>query len=313
MSLIQTALYQQINDSPLQVISHPLLTDANLTLSIKRDDLLHSDISGNKWRKLKYNLLYAEANNIEHLLSFGGAFSNHIHALAAASNHFNFNVTGIIRGEAHYASNPTLSKAQQWGMKLAFVDRKTYRLKDQTCYLNDLKTVYPNTHIIPEGGSNELAIPGVEEIVGELKRQSTQTIDHIFTATGSAGTLSGLISGVLKHSPDTQVHGIAVLKNAEYLREKITEFVPLHKQVDWHLHCDFHEGGYGKISSELSDFCHSFTQQTQIPIEPIYTGKMLYAIWQLIEQGYFKPGEHIVALHTGGLQGLAGLKEQNKF
>jgi len=313
MSFIENILSQLINDSPLQVITHPKLTAKQLTLSIKRDDLLHSDISGNKWRKLKHNLLYAEKNNIKHLISFGGAFSNHIHAIAAASYHLQFKATGIIRGEAHYASNPTLSQAQQWGMQLQFIDRKTYRQKEHIEYLQQLQLQHPNAYIIPEGGSNKLAIPGVEEIVKELIQQTEQPIDHLFTATGSAGTLSGLISGALKYTPATQVHGIAVLKNAQYLTQKVAHFVPDHKQLNWSLHTQYHEGGYAKISPALAHFCHTFTQQTQIPIEPVYTGKMLYALWQLIEQDYFTAGSHIVAVHTGGLQGLAGLKEQQKF
>ena len=247
------------------------------------------------------------------MLSFGGAYSNHIHALAAAAHYFNFNVTGIIRGEAHYASNPTLSQAQAWGMQLQFVDRKTYRLKEQQDYLAQLALDHPDTYIIPEGGTNTFAIPGVEEVVSELIQQTPQPIDHLFTATGSAGTLSGLISGAIKHSPNTQVHGIAVLKNAEYLTAVVPELVPEAQSINWQLHTQYHEGGYGKVSPKLAEFCKHFTQHTQIPIEPIYTGKMLYALWQMIEQGDFAEGANIVAVHTGGLQGLAGLKEQQKF
>jgi len=317
MSLIETTLSQEIAQSPLQVISHPLLTEKNIFLSVKRDDLIHPTISGNKWRKLKFNLLHAEAQGIKNLLSFGGAYSNHIHALAAAAHLFNFNVTGIIRGEAHYASNPTLSQAQAWGMQLQFVDRKTYRLKAQQDYLTQLALDYPNTYLIPEGGTNAFAIPGVEEVVSELMQQipqhNIQQIDHLFTATGSAGTLSGLISGAIKHSPNTKVHGIAVLKNADYLNQVVPELVPNATQVNWQLHTQFHEGGYGKVSTALAEFCQQFTSHTQIPIEPIYTGKMLYALWQMIAQNKFAEGSHIVALHTGGLQGLAGLKEQQKF
>jgi 1-aminocyclopropane-1-carboxylate deaminase len=312
MSFTDNFLYKQFNVSPLQVVTHPLLTDKKVQLTIKRDDLIHPDIAGNKWRKLKYNLLYAEAHKKTHLLSFGGAFSNHIHALAAACYHFPFQATGIIRGEAHYASNPTLAQAQQWGMTLQFVDRKTYRLREQPEYLARLQEQYPEAHLIPEGGSNALAIAGVEEIVTELMEQHAGTIDHLFTATGSAGTLAGLISGVAKYSPTTQVHGIAVLKNAHYLQNQIKQWLNEEK-VSWHLHTNNHEGGYGKISKPLADFCHQFTHQTHIPIEPIYTGKMLYALWQLIEQDYFETGSNIVAIHTGGLQGLAGLKLLNKF
>lgn len=313
MSFLQTKSFRLINDSPVQVISHPLLKMAKVTLSIKRDDLLHPDISGNKWRKLKYNLDYAKNNNITQLLSFGGAFSNHIHALAAAGFHFNFKTTGIIRGEAHYASNPTLSQAQRWHMQLKFVDRKTYRLRDNQDYLNALQLQYPDAYLIPEGGSNQLALRGVEEVISELTEQIQPPIDHVFTATGSAGTLSGLISGAIKHAPETQIHGVAVLKNADYLKKTIKNFIPQHQQINWHLHTQFHEGGYAKVTPHLANFCSQFTAQTKIPIEPVYTGKMLYGLWQLIAQGYFPAGTHIVALHTGGLQGLAGLKEQHKY
>ncbi|WP_413692369.1 1-aminocyclopropane-1-carboxylate deaminase/D-cysteine desulfhydrase [Pseudoalteromonas sp. KJ10-2] len=199
------------------------------------------------------------------------------------------------------------------GMKLNFVDRKTYRLKEKADYLQQLQQQNPKVYILPEGGTNHLAIPGVAEIITELKQQHIGPVDHIFTATGSAGTLAGLISGALQQSPNTQLHGVAVLKNADYLRETIKQLVNKEHQVSWHLHTENHEGGYGKISQALSQFCHQFTQQTQVPIEPVYTGKMFYALWQLIEQNHFPKGTKIVALHTGGLQGLAGLKLLNKF
>jgi len=313
MSFIKSTLYQTMGHSPLQVLTHPLLTKKSITVSVKRDDLLHPDISWNKWRKLKYNLLYAEANNINRLISFGGAFSNHIHALAAACHHFKFQATGFIRGEAHYASNSTLSQVQKWGMELQFIDRKTYRLKAQEAYLTSLQAQYPDAYIIPEGGSNKLAVPGVEEVIEELIQQCHQPIDHIFTATGSAGTLAGLISGALKYSPNTIVNGIAVLKDAHYLTQTVKDFIEREEKISWHLHTDFHDGGYGKISPALANFCRQFTSDTDIPIEPIYSGKMFYALWQLIEQDHFPVGTHIVALHTGGLQGLAGLKAQKRF
>jgi len=313
MTQPKSSLFTPFTASPLQVLTHPLLIAKGITLSIKRDDLLDPEISGNKWRKLKYNLIHAQENNLQHLISFGGAFSNHIHALAAASHRFNFKVTGIIRGEAHYAKNPTLSQAQKWGMQLQFVDRKTYRLKEQTDYLQHLQSQYINAYIIPEGGSNKLALPGVEEIIEELIQQTKQPIDHLFTATGSAGTLAGLISGALKHNLTTKVHGVAVLKGADYLKDNVQALVPNANNVSWHLHTNFHEGGYAKISSDLSEFCKQFIKQTEVPIEPIYTGKMFYAVWQLIEQDYFQPGTNIVLLHTGGLQGLAGLQQQQKF
>lgn len=309
---IEQKLSKLIFHSPLQAIKHPLLTQKQIFLSIKRDDLLHPDVSGNKWRKLKYNLIHAHQSGYQHLLSFGGAYSNHIHALAAACYHLNLKCSAIIRGEAHFANNPTLTDARSWGMDLHFVDRKTYRLREQSDYLLKLQKQFPDALIIPEGGSNKQALLGVAEIVEELFVESQREIDHLFTATGSAGTLSGLINGVKKQQMDTKVHGIAVLKGADYLLDKVQNFIN-QESTNWYLHSQFHHGGYAKITPELKLFCQTFTQATGVPIEPIYTGKMFYALWQLIEQDYFHKGEHIVALHTGGLQGLAGLKKHNKL
>jgi len=313
MDFIASTLPDLTHYSPLQKVNHPLLLTKGITLSIKRDDLIHPDISGNKWRKLKHNLIYAKENNRNQIITFGGAFSNHIHALAAAAYHLKLNTIGIIRGEAHYASNPTLSQAKKWGMQLQFVDRYNYRLKEEKSYLEKLQLDYPEAFIVPEGGSNKLAIPGVVEVIAELLQQCEQPIDHLFTATGSGGTLAGLISGALQYTPKTNIHGVAVLKDANYLGNKVSNMVSDISPARWQLHTQFHEGGYGKISQPLALFCQDFSRITNIPIEPIYTGKMLFALWQLITNDYFSPGSNIVALHTGGLQGLAGLKLMNKF
>lgn len=310
---IEQKLNNLIGHSPLQVVNHPLLDKKQLSLSIKRDDLLHPDISGNKWRKLKYNLIHAQQIGCQHLISFGGAYSNHIHALAAASYHLQLQATGVIRGEPHFIENPTLTAARKWAMQLQFVDRKTYRLREQSAFLDSLQKQFPDAFIIPEGGSNQYALPGVKEIVAELVLQTTKPIDHIFTATGSAGTLSGLLLGAQQYTPNTKVHGVAVLKGADYLLPKVQAFTHCKDNLNWQLHLQFHGGGYAKVSRDLQQFCQQFTQQTSIPIEPIYTGKMFYGLWQLIEQDFFNKGQHIVAIHTGGLQGLAGLKAQNKI
>ena len=301
-----------ISASPLQTICHPLLTEHGLTLQIKRDDLLHKDISGNKWRKLKFNLLSAAQADIKHIVSFGGAFSNHIHALAAAGYHFGFKTTAIIRGESFYAENPTLSQARKWGMELEFVDRKTYRLRHDDAYLESLQSQYPDAIIVPEGGTNDLALQGMFETCSEIIEQSQQPINHVITATGSGGTIAGLIAGFSKQNQTAiKVTGIAVLKQAEYLNEVITQLVDtqaLKNTNDWQLHTEFHHGGYAKTPPELTTFCTAFSEQTGVPIEPIYTGKMFFALFKLIEQGYFKQGDNLIALHTGGLQGNAGLK-----
>lgn len=306
-----------ISDSPLQSIDLALLREKKITVSVKRDDLLHPYISGNKWRKLKFNLIEARKQGINHLLSFGGAYSNHIHALAAAGYYLGFKTSAIIRGEPHYANNPTLKQAQKWGMQLHFVSRKEYKLREGIQYLQDLQTRFPDTFIVPEGGSNGFALPGVIELCHELKQQSPKRIDHIFTATGSGGTLAGLIAGfsAVQEKNSTSVTGIAVLKQAEYLTTNIHNLLQTQKSMHedanhWQLLTQFHGGGYAKVSPVLQNFCQQFQQDTGIPIEPIYTGKMFYALFELIKQDFFKAGDNIIALHTGGLQGLKGQKSK---
>jgi 1-aminocyclopropane-1-carboxylate deaminase len=302
-----------IAPSPLQKIEHPLLDLWQLTLFVKRDDLLHSEISGNKWRKLKYNLLEARRQQVDHIISFGGAYSNHIHALAAAGFHFGFKTTAIIRGESWYANNPTLKQALAWGMELQFVTRQEYKKRAESAYLQSLQSTYPHAFLIPEGGSNKFAIRGVMEALQEIQQQANHPIDHIITATGSGGTLAGLIAGiaqaqpqpkvaaitVLKNAhfrnqkivaqaqPQPKVTGIAVLKNAHYLNQEIVSLLQqakINKNNNWCLQTDFHHGGYAKVPLELNGFCEQFSLQTGIPIEPIYTGKMFYALFKLIDQ-----------------------------
>ncbi|MFT6926606.1 MAG: 1-aminocyclopropane-1-carboxylate deaminase [Psychromonas sp.] len=314
---LEKTMQNIISPSPLQKIEHPLLDLWQLTLFVKRDDLLHSEISGNKWRKLKYNLLEARSQQVDQILSFGGAYSNHIHALAAAGFHFGFKTAAIIRGESCYANNPTLKQAIAWGMELQFVSRLEYKQKAQTAYLQSLQSAYPNAFIVPEGGSNRFAIRGVMEAIQEIEQQAHRPVDHVITATGSGGTLTGLVAGIAQSQSQlkTQVTGIAVLKNAHYLNQEIASLLQqakVNQNDNWCLQTEFHHGGYAKVPVELKHFCEQFSRQTGIPVEPIYTGKMFYGLFKLIEQGYFNRGENIVALHTGGLQGLNGLKERNQ-
>ncbi|TGE83127.1 1-aminocyclopropane-1-carboxylate deaminase [Pseudoalteromonas sp. KS88] len=290
-----------ISESPLQQITSPILLKQNLTLHIKRDDLLHPLISGNKWRKLKYNLISMRTQGKSELVTFGGAFSNHIHACAAAGKEFNFKTHGIIRGPELDLNNPTLQFAQQAGMQLHPVTRLEYRERHKHDYLTALQTRFPHAYLLPEGGTNEAALLGCKELAESLPHS-----DYIICPTGSGGTLAGLIEGA---SPNTHVMGIAVLKQAEYL---INEIKALSKkannQTNWQLLCDYHDGGYGRFSQHLWQFCESMRTAHLLPLEPIYSGKMMYALWQLIEQGFFASGSKIVAIHTGGLQGLDGLR-----
>jgi len=296
--------------SPLQSISHPLFKHHQLTVSIKRDDLLHPIISGNKWRKLKHNLITAKKLNKTSIISFGGAYSNHIHALAFACYQQGLNSIGIIRGEPEYNNIFTLTWAQHWGMKLIFVDRHTYKKRQQLEYLQQLQQQYPDSFIVPEGGSNELALPGVAEICHELDNQTDY--HTLMLPVGSGGTLAGLVLG---DKGQHDLLGIGILKqgiNKDYLANEVNSLLPNTARYfgNWQINGDFHRGGYGKFSPPDCTRIIEFMQHTNIPFEPVYSGKMLLACLDLIAQGYFVAGSKIVLLHTGGLQGLGGLAER---
>ncbi len=300
--------------SKLEKLEHPFFDKHKLDVRVKRDDLLHSIISGNKWRKLKYNLKHLKANDYQGALTFGGSYSNHIHAFAYACKQQNIPCIGVIRGEANYADNFTLSWARHWGMQCHFVDRKTYRRRFETSFINELKELYHNYFIIPEGGSNSLAIPGVSEILLELNSQAD--FDTLITPVGSGGTLAGLISGdSVADQKRHKILGVAVLKQAEYLINDIKSLLTLEAKAhdNWQLLTNFHRGGYGKFSKDDAKRIISFNQQTGVYFEPVYSGKMVLALLDLISQDYFKPQERIVLLHTGGLQGLGGMIEQNRL
>lgn len=297
--------------SKLQDLHHPLFKKHNVHVEIKRDDIIHPIISGNKWRKLKYNLQQVkQTQDINGVLSFGGCYSNHIHALAFACFEQNIPCVGIIRGEIEYANNFTLSWAKHWGMKLCFVDRKTYRRRHDSSYLTELQQKFPGYFIVPEGGSNKLAIAGVSEIITELAQQTE--FDTLLTPVGSGGTLAGLIAGDELNNIRHKLLGIAVLKNAKYLKSEIERLLPAtaNSHNTWQLLTEFHRGGYAKFS--LSDIKRivELNKVTGVDFEPVYSGKMILAFIDLLEQGYFKAGERIVLLHTGGMQGLGGMIER---
>ncbi len=297
--------------SKLQPLHHPLFKKHNVHVEIKRDDIIHPIISGNKWRKLKYNLQHVmQTQDINGVLSFGGCYSNHIHALAFACFEQNIPCVGIIRGEVEYANNFTLSWAKHWGMKLFFIDRKTYRRRHDSSYLTELQQNFPGYFIVPEGGSNKLAIAGVSEIITELAQQTE--FDTLLTPVGSGGTLAGLIAGDELNNIRHKLLGITVLKNAEYLKSEIERLLPTtaNSHNRWQLLTEFHRGGYAKFS--LSDIKRivEFNKVTGVDFEPVYSGKMILAFIDLLEQGYFKAGERIVLLHTGGMQGLGGMIER---
>ncbi|SFE21299.1 1-aminocyclopropane-1-carboxylate deaminase/D-cysteine desulfhydrase [Flavobacterium xueshanense] len=276
----------------------------SISVQIKREDLIHPFVSGNKFRKLKYNLLQAKAENQETLLTFGGAFSNHIAAVAFAGNEKGFKTIGIIRGDelaSKVSENPTLLFAQNCGMQLEFISREDYRLKSEVSFLENLKQKFGGFYHIPEGGTNDLAIKGCEEIL----TSEDADFDYICCSVGTGGTISGIINSVLPHQ---KVLGFPALKG-DFLKEEIRNFV---QNDNWELLTDYHFGGYAKVNAELTVFINHFYLENQIPLDPIYTGKMVFGVIDLIKKNYFPAKSKILLIHTGGIQGIQGMNMKLK-
>ena len=285
-------------NAPTEKITTSWSDSAGIELFIKREDLIHPLVSGNKFRKLKYNLLEAKDKGYKQVLSFGGAFSNHIHALSAAGSLMGFKTIGIIRGEKQEILNPTLKFASENGMQLEWISRELYRDKHLPEFLATIKEKFPRTYIIPEGGTNELAIKGCEEILQDISFNP----DYICTAVGTGGTIAGLINSSLSNQ---KVLGFSALKG-EWIKDEVKKLVS-NAYSNWEVFTDYHFGGYAKMTSELIQFIDEFHSETNIQLEPIYTGKMFYGIKKMCESHLFIPNSRILTLHTGGLQGLGGL------
>ncbi|MCW2118726.1 1-aminocyclopropane-1-carboxylate deaminase/D-cysteine desulfhydrase [Flavobacterium sp. 7A] len=276
----------------------------NISVSIKREDLIHPFVSGNKFRKLKYNLLQAKQENTSTLLTFGGAYSNHIAAVAFAGKEQGFKTIGIIRGEElvnKIQENPTLKFAQECGMDFEFVTRQEYRLKEELEFITSLKKKWTDFYLIPEGGTNALAIKGCQEILTDIDTE----FDYVCCAVGTGGTISGLINSALPHQ---KVLGFPALKG-DFLQDEICTFV---NSKHWELIHDYHFGGYGKVTPELISFINDFYKETKIPLDPIYTAKMVVGVLDLIQNNYFPENSNILLIHTGGLQGVAGMNTKLK-
>jgi len=294
--------------TPLENILSPFLKEKNIKLWVKRDDLTHSLVQGNKWRKLKYNLFDFKKSQKKYLLTFGGAFSNHLYATAAAGQFFEIPTIGIVRGEKILPLNSTLAFAEGAGMQLHFVDRKTYRLKENL--LPSLNISLKDCYILPEGGTNELAIKGCEELGEEILGQMETPPDFVVASCGTGGTVAGLISSI---PAPTKVIGFSSLKGDFLIQEVeklLNQFSAKKNLPSYSIQTDYHFGGYAKHKPSLIDFINEFKQQYHIQLDPIYTGKMFYGIFDLIEKDFFPKGSRIVAVHTGGLQGVNGFRER---
>ncbi len=291
---------------PMQVTTQRVelrvLADAGVILDIRREDLIHPIISGNKYRKLKYNLLEAKSRGYDTLLTFGGAYSNHIAATARVGKEQNFKTVGVIRGEelaGQETLNPTLSIASGNGMTLHFISRAEYRQKNEPGFLASLQQHFGDFYLLPEGGTNILAVKGCEEILAGSDRK----YNYICCSAGTGGTLAGLINSAHKLQ---QVIGFPALKGS-FLKKDICNFA---RNQNWSLEENYHFGGYAKVTEELIHFINDFREKTGIPLDPVYTGKMIYGILDKARRGHFSPGSSILAIHTGGLQGIAGMNEK---
>ncbi len=282
-----------------QVVDLPILHQKQVSLHIKREDLIHPLVSGNKFRKLKYNLIEAKEKGLNTLLTFGGAFSNHIAATAFAGKKHGIKTIGIIRGEeleGKWSENPTLKLAYEHGMRFKFISRTDYRNKNSPLFKALLIAEFGSFYLLPEGGTNTLAVKGCEEIL----TTNDSRFNVICSSVGTGGTIAGLVNG---SGQNQRVLGFPALKG-DFLKEDIRKFV---QREDWELQTDYHFGGYAKVTKELVDFINDFRVQTQIPLDPIYTGKMVFGILDLVKKNHFKAGTEILAIHTGGLQSIAGM------
>src|SRR5690606_11898134 len=272
------------------------INDYEIELYIKREDVLHEEISGNKFRKLKYNLEEAKRQGKTKLLTFGGAFSNHIAAVAAAGRNYGFETVGVIRGEElalKFLENPTLKKASEDGMQFYFATRTQYRDKTNADFLTELHQQFGDFYLIPEGGTNEFAVKGCEEILTD----DEIIFDFVCCSVGTGGTISGIINSLKPHQ---KALGFPALKG-DFLFDEIQKYA---KNDRWDLITDYHFGGYAKINKELKQFILYFLEKYLITLDPVYTSKLFYGVCDLILKGYFQPDSKILIIHTGGLQGL---------
>lgn len=281
-------------------IHDPVLAQYDIELWIKREDNLHPIISGNKWRKLKYILNHALKQGSTRIVTMGGAHSNHLHALAFMGHALGLKTTGIVRGERPAELNPTLKDIIDWGMNLNFVSRSAFRDLRNHKHWNSPPARQFQGYWISEGGCNRKALAGIGEMVQEV----TLPFDCIAVPCGTGTTLAGIACTL---PPDRTALGFAVLKRAEFLNQEVYSLIqannPSHKFKQPEILLDYHFGGFAKSTPELLAFMSGFTSRTGIPLDPIYTGKMMYGLYELIQTQKFVKGSRIVAVHTGGLQG----------
>lgn len=277
--------------SPIEELHDERVSRHGVRLYLKRDDLIHPELTGNKWRKLHYNLAAAKEQGHSRLLTFGGAYSNHIAATAAAGHHFGFATVGVIRGEPHSPLNDVLAFASSRGMKFIYLDRSTYRRKMDDDVVGQLHDQFGDFYLLPEGGSNALAAQGCAELPAEIDME----FDSICCACGTGGTLAGIAHGL---RAGQRAIGFAALKGGDFIAEDIEHLQRAAFGVvssNWTVRTEFHFGGFAKRRPELDAFIDDFEARHRIRLEWVYVAKMMYGVFALIEQGLFARGERIVA------------------
>lgn len=281
------------SNPPTQQLNWDWLRDYGVSLSIRREDLNHPCVSGNKYWKLKYNLAQALLHPGQPVLTFGGAYSNHLLAIAHACHFYQIKCVGIVRGERPSVPNARLQKMTTLGMHLEFVSRDTYRVKTSQEFLTELRLQFNNPFIIPEGGTNALAVEGCSEWAAEILKTD---FDYLLLAVGTGGSMAGLVQGF---AGNRNIIGIPVLKGGAFLTSEIERLIGAGFS-NWQLLTDYHFGGYAKSTPALNNFIESM-QHEGLPLEPVYSGKMFWATCDLIKKGFFKPGSRILVVHTGGV------------
>jgi 1-aminocyclopropane-1-carboxylate deaminase len=282
--------------TPITELKSSAFAESGVRMLVKREDLNHPFVSGNKWWKLKYNLQEAVRLGHDTLLTFGGAYSNHIFATAAGGEELGLKTIGIIRGEGVKPLNHTLAFAESCEMKLHYISREAYRKKTESDFIEQLHNQFGVFYLIPEGGTNELAIKGCAEFAAQLNQETD--FDYLCLPVGTGGTMVGMIEGI---SQSKKIIGFSSLKGGEFLVEDIKKMISPEKN-NWKINVDYHFGGYGKATNELKDFTQEMKTNHQLPLDIVYTAKMFYGILDLITKNYFKRGSTLLVLHTGGLQ-----------
>lgn len=300
--------------SIVQPIQSASLDARGIELFVKRDDLLHPDISGNKWRKLRFNVIQCFKNHNAGILTFGGAYSNHLLATAAACAEVGLKSIGIVRGDEHtFESNAILKRCTSYGMELQFVSRELYQLRNDRYYQENLLIQNSNYYVVPEGGANYLGMIGCQELVSQIE----QPFDVIVSAQGTSTTSCGLALGL---DDSQRLMVVPVLKGYDSIGEMqslMSRSAMAEDAIDFALSSvlvsdEYHFGGYGKYTWELLEFIRSFHNRYRIKLDPIYTGKAMYALQKEIDSGAMD-GKRIVFLHTGGVQGAQSIIEKSGF